>query len=96
MIEPMLTPEERRRRIRAKVDAEQLSGGDAPHGGQQLPSDALGAMVVGTGSGAPCAACDEPIGPEDVQVTDGGTRRLHGDCDAMWREERERPKKRKG
>ena len=52
-------------------------------------------MIVGGGSGHPCSACGDRIGPQDQASVafryPDRTVRFHGHCEELWRDERETP-----
>jgi hypothetical protein len=59
-----------------------------------LPREARRKMFAGFGTGEPCAACDVPILPAQVEcefeAADGRTCRFHLGCAGLWEAERRR------
>jgi hypothetical protein len=68
--------------IRAKIAAGRLP----------LPSDPLGKMWVGKGTGRPCGACDRPITDAEIEYEidppTGQTIRFHKPCLDAWSRQR--------
>jgi hypothetical protein len=59
-----------------------------------LPRDAPPKMYAGYGKGEPCAGCETPILPAQVEYEfeagDGRTIRFHLGCAGLWEAERRR------
>lgn len=55
-----------------------------------LPKEHCRMTWFGPGRGATCAACDRPVGPQDVEVEcdlpGGGTLPFHRRCYEVWAE----------
>ncbi len=56
-----------------------------------LPTEAVATMQIGAVYGAPCLACGEAAPTLTYFYPNRPAVRLHDACDAIWREERERP-----
>jgi hypothetical protein len=57
----------------------------------EVPCEEPGKTWAGRGNGTHCAACGEPITPNEVEfeaeLSSGATLRLHRLCHDVWREE---------
>jgi len=57
----------------------------------EVPCEEPGKTWAGRGNGTHCAACGEPIMPNEVEfeaeLSSGATLRLHRLCHDVWREE---------
>jgi hypothetical protein len=62
---------------------------------EQLPMEPPGVATTGTGSGEPCAACDEPIRVADVECMaeflHPPALHFHIDCFTEWRRQQGPP-----
>lgn len=89
------SPENERRR---QVTRRKLAEGSLPRSfprALSVPGNVEATMLIGTGSGQPCSACNETIGTGEMQVSyryaPDQLVRVHKGCDDMWREELQRP-----
>lgn len=83
---------------RRKVIRKKLADGSLPRSfprALSVPGNVEATMMIGTGSGQPCSACEETIGTGETQISyryaPGQLVRVHKECDDMWREELNRP-----
>jgi hypothetical protein len=55
-----------------------------------LPRTPRARMWAGNGAGEPCAGCDQPIEPDQVEYEfgNGALIRMHLGCAALWEKER--------
>ena len=78
--------------IRAKIRT-QLQAHVLPRHLPPADTSAVPAIRIGKGTGEPCAACEEPIAPEEpleeCVYPSGQVLRFHGLCYKYWNEERE-------
>jgi hypothetical protein len=74
-----------RSQVKAMIAAKRAAGA--------LPADPPAITLPGTGSGAPCDACEEPIRPHDVECFCEfplhSPLRFHVDCFTEWRQQQE-------
>jgi hypothetical protein len=78
-----MLPEERREHIRRKLEARVLP--------RELPPGVT--EVVSRGDDCACAGCEQPITPDDVQITHVSAKtflRFHDICDVIWERDRRR------
>jgi hypothetical protein len=80
--EPLGEPADAAARVRPKV-REKIAT-------RSLPCEPCKAVWGGAGSGAPCAACDRPILPSEIEFEceqPGDLLRFHQACYVLWEEE---------